>query len=111
MRWPVSPACAFPEQVHDERRVEMGHSLGARAGERRREAMVASVASRVDGSSATRSSTDRSVAPVAPVRKRSLMTSENDWLGRFRRRSASYASRSMVMVFTAMHQKCTWHAL
>jgi hypothetical protein len=35
------------------------------------------------------------------------MTCEKDWPARFRRDSSAYASRSMVIVFTAMHGSCT----
>jgi hypothetical protein len=35
------------------------------------------------------------------------MTSENDWPGRLRRARIPYASRSIVMVLTAMHLPCT----
>lgn len=111
MRRPIGGAPSLPQQVHEEGRVQVCQSLGARARERRREAMRESVASSVDASSATPSRAARRVAPVDPVPKRSFMTSENDWLGRFLRRRASYASRSMVMVLTAMWGKCTYGTL
>src|SRR5262245_52262413 len=99
---------ALPEQVDQERGIEVSHSLAGRAGDLRRERIPASMALRVSSPTRARAMRTRRSRPVRPLPSRCLITSEKESPGPLCRERISYASRSMVMVLTAMHLQCTY---
>src|SRR5947207_9147172 len=93
------PPTLLAHQVDDERRIEVDHSFGARAGDLRRFLICRSTPSSVLSLIVIRCVTRRRSAPVPPLNC-FLITSENDSPGPLRRASASYAAMSIVMVLT-----------
>ena len=101
------PSCCFAQQVNKEGSIKVGHNAGTLGESLLRSSITQSTASSVD-SLRWISSRDRfRTRPVGPPEKCSLITTEKDCPSRLWRRNASYASISMVIVFTAMHIQCT----
>ena len=76
--WAVLLAARLPQEIDDERGVEVRHSGSAAAGSSVRAAITSSTASSVASASPMSSRARSSVEPVDTPPKCLLMTSEND---------------------------------
>jgi hypothetical protein len=91
------------EQIDNTIRIEEAQSRGRRVRERRRSVTCASIWSSVSSFNVRDGKARKSAVAVLRWPQCSLMTVENDCPGRFCRAKISEASRSIVMVFIAMH--------
>src|SRR5207249_4654516 len=108
MRSSCDATALLPQEINDEIGIKEAHSRGMRAGCRCRSFTCASMCLRVSSCKVRDGRARKSAAAVLRCPKCSLMTLENDCPGRLCRAKRSYAFRSIVMVFTAMHLPYTY---
>src|SRR5215510_12083629 len=103
MRASFDATALLLQEIDDEIGIKEAHSRGMRAGCRCRSFTCASMSSSVCSFKVRDVRARKSVAAVLRCPKCSLRTLENDCPGRLCRAKSSYASRSIVIVLTAIH--------